>query len=165
MAYKVKDKSGTVKYTGNLQTMAKESVDKVITGMFHRYELNPREWYLHVDFSQTHGVDGPSAGMAMAVALASIFENKYIRQDIAITGEILLNQSGRIEVGPVGGITAKIRGAEMFDIPTIILPEENRLACVNATDFKAHIIGVTTLEDVLKIMLVEKEEMAQRCIL
>jgi Lon-like ATP-dependent protease len=162
MAFKVKDESGSIKFTGQLQAMAKESVEKVATVLFQKHKLNPKDWIIHIDFSQTHGLDGPSAGVAMAVALSSILLKKYVRQNIAMTGEILIDQSGKIEVGPIGGVAAKIRGAEMFGLDTVLVPYENYQASVTKTDFKAIIIPIRTLDEALSIMLTDKEEEAQR---
>jgi ATP-dependent Lon protease len=66
--------------------------------------------------------DGPSAGVAMTCALASLISGRPARHDIALTGEVTL--TGRVL--PVGGIKEKVLAARQAGIKTIILPERNR---------------------------------------
>ncbi|HEY9107534.1 MAG TPA: endopeptidase La, partial [Roseateles sp.] len=65
--------------------------------------------------------DGPSAGVAMFVALASLFRDRPVRHDIAMTGEISL----RGLVLPVGGIKDKVLAAQRAGIATVLLPRRN----------------------------------------
>lgn len=66
--------------------------------------------------------DGPSAGVAMFIALASLFTNRPVRHDVAMTGEISL----RGFVLPVGGIKEKILAAQRAGIRKVLLPARNR---------------------------------------
>ena len=66
--------------------------------------------------------DGPSAGVAIVVALASLLTGRSVRPDVAMTGEITL----RGKVMPVGGIKEKVLAARRAGINTVVLPEQNR---------------------------------------
>jgi ATP-dependent Lon protease len=67
--------------------------------------------------------DGPSAGLAMVVALASLFSGRKARGDIGMTGEVTL----RGRVLPVGGINMKVMAAHRAGLTTVILPKKNAL--------------------------------------
>ena len=65
--------------------------------------------------------DGPSAGIAMAVALTSMFTGRLVRRDVAMTGEVTL----RGKVLPIGGLPEKAVAAQRAGCVKILIPEEN----------------------------------------
>ena len=79
------------------------------------------EIHLHVPAGATPK-DGPSAGVTMAVALASLLSHRPTRSNVAMTGELTLNG----QVLPVGGIKDKVLAAHRLGIDTIILPKKNQ---------------------------------------
>jgi len=77
--------------------------------------------HIHVPAGATPK-DGPSAGVAMFVALASLLTGRPVRSEVAMTGEISL----RGLVLPIGGVKEKVLAALRAGIKTVMLPERNR---------------------------------------
>ena len=114
--------------TGNLGDVMKESAILALEYIkSHSKELkidakSIEENNIHVHVPEgAIPKDGPSAGITMATALASIFTGKKVKKRIAMTGEITL----RGKVLPVGGIKEKILAAKRAGIKEIILSKEN----------------------------------------
>ena len=83
-------------------------------------DYNKHDIHIHVPAGATPK-DGPSAGVALVVALASLLTRRFVRSDTAMTGEISL----RGRVLPVGGIKEKVLAANRAGIRYVILPEQN----------------------------------------
>src|SRR5699024_7188365 len=66
--------------------------------------------------------DGPSAGIALYIALVSLLTERKVRNDVAMTGEISL----RGQLLPIGGVKEKTLAAHQAGINTVMLPERNR---------------------------------------
>jgi ATP-dependent Lon protease len=120
---------GNLTLTGNLGDVMKESA----TLAFEYLKSHSRslcigesvfeKWNLHIHVPEgATPKDGPSAGITMFTAIASVFTQRKIRSDVAMTGEITL----RGRVLPVGGIKEKILAAKRNGIKNLILSEENR---------------------------------------
>ena len=98
--------------------------------------------------------DGPSAGITMATALASLYSNKRVRNDIAMTGELTL--SGLIL--PVGGIREKVLAAHRTGIRHVILPRDNEAELAKLPTPVRDEMTVTLvdrLEDAVKVAIPE----------
>jgi ATP-dependent Lon protease len=83
--------------------------------------LDRSDIHLHVPAGATPK-DGPSAGVAMCVALTSLLTGRPARSDVAMTGEISL----RGLVLPIGGVKEKVLAAQRAGITTVMLPARNR---------------------------------------
>ena len=99
--------------------------------------------------------DGPSAGITMSVAIASILSDQKVRHDVAMTGEITL--SG--DVLPIGGLKEKLIAAYKAKIKTALIPRKNYETDLdeipNEVKDNMQIIAVSTIADVLKYALVK----------
>lgn len=120
---------GQLNITGNLGKVMKESatialeyiksnadVLHIDKNIFEEYNV-----HIHVPEGATPK-DGPSAGIAMLTSLVSLFTQRKVKKQLAMTGEITL----RGKVLPVGGIKEKVLAAKRAGIKEIILSEENR---------------------------------------
>ena len=114
--------------TGQLGDVMKESARAVLTyARTHAEELGipgngltDQAIHIHVPAGAVPK-EGPSAGVAMAMALISAQSGRPVRHDVAMTGEITL--TGRVL--PIGGVKEKVLGAQRAGITKIILPAEN----------------------------------------
>jgi ATP-dependent Lon protease len=120
---------GTLTLTGNLGDVMKESAVialEYIKSHSDLLDLTPdmfENWNFHIHVPEgAIPKDGPSAGITMAISIASALTQRKVKNQIAMTGEITL----RGKVLPVGGIKEKILAAKRADIKEIILSEENR---------------------------------------
>jgi ATP-dependent Lon protease len=114
--------SGKLILTGQLGDVMKESAQAALTvskGLLHdAFE----KWDIHVHVpAGATPKDGPSAGVAMTLALVSLFTNRPIRSDVAMTGEISL----RGLVMPIGGLKEKSLAALRAGLRTVMVPRRN----------------------------------------
>jgi ATP-dependent Lon protease len=96
--------------------------------------------------------DGPSAGIAMASAVASALSGRPVRHDVAMTGEITL--SGRVL--PIGGLKEKILGAVRAGITRFVIPKENEADLEDLSEEvrgEIEVSGVSTLAEALAVTL------------
>jgi len=131
--------SGALSITGQLGDVMKESAQAALTYVkSHARELGIDEAlfektdiHIHVPAGAIPK-DGPSAGVTIVAALASLMSQRPVRHDIAMTGEVTL----RGKVLPVGGIKEKILAARRAGITIVLLPVRNEKDLV---DIPAHI--------------------------
>ncbi len=114
--------TGKLILTGQLGDVMKESAQAAFTvskGLIHE-AFEKWDVHIHVPAGATPK-DGPSAGVAMTLSLVSLFLDKPIRSDVAMTGEISL----RGLVMPIGGLKEKTLAALRAGIKTVMLPKRN----------------------------------------
>jgi ATP-dependent Lon protease len=120
---------GRVTITGNLGDVMKESATIAMAYLKAHaddFKIDYRvfdNWDVNIHFPEgATPKDGPSAGITILTALASLFSQRQVKNNLAMTGEITL----RGKVLPVGGIKEKILAAKRAGIKEIILSSENR---------------------------------------
>ena len=143
-------------YTGKLGDVMQESIQaalSVVRSRAARYGLKPsfyqrKDIHVHVPEGATPK-DGPSAGVAVSVAIISSLTQIPVRADVAMTGEITL----RGEILPIGGLKEKLLAAHRGGIKTVLIPKENEKDLVDVPikiqeDLK--IVPVQWIDDIVR---------------
>ncbi len=147
--------TGQLKITGSLGDVMRESAQiavALVRTLSKELGLDPElfvtsDLHIHVPAGATPK-DGPSAGTAIVTALVSLFTNRPVAPDLAMTGEISL----RGRVLPVGGIKEKVLAAFRAGLTRVILPAENarELADIPAERLAGlEVVAVDTISEVL----------------
>lgn len=159
-ATKMKGK-GNLILTGHLGDVMKESAQAALSyiasyakkfGIDQNFR-NQVDIHVHIPSGATPK-DGPSAGVTILAAMASLLTGRLVRNDLAMTGEITL----RGAVLPVGGVKEKILAAHRAGIKYIVLPERNKL---DLEEIPQHVVKnlqfqfVKEMDEVLKLALRE----------
>jgi ATP-dependent Lon protease len=146
---------GRMSITGNLKEVMKESIaaaNSYVRSRSTKFGIKPPAFektdvHVHVPEGATPK-DGPSAGVAMAIAIISVLTGIPIRKDIAMTGEVTL----RGRVLPIGGLKEKLLAALRSGIKTVLIPQENEkdLADVPQTVKDAlEIVPISTVDQAI----------------
>ena len=149
---------GKIHATGGLSDLAKESVTNVSAVIKKLTGKDISDYDIHIQFVDTHGVDGDSASITIATAIISALESIPIRQDLAMTGSL----SVRGEVLPIGGVTAKIEAAARSGIKTVVIPRANLQDVLLDEKYEAmvEVVPVDTLDEVMEFALIKHAEKA-----
>lgn len=148
--------SGNLKITGQLGDVMKESVQIALTLVKSLYPeesqiLEDHDLHIHVPQGAVPK-DGPSAGITLTTALASLITGKPVDPDCAMTGEVSL----RGGILPIGGLPEKLMAAQRAGITNVYIPSENVDDLDDVADEikeKLNIIPVKKVSDVLKRLL------------
>ncbi|HET6498022.1 MAG TPA: endopeptidase La [Coriobacteriia bacterium] len=152
---------GGLTLTGHLGDVMRESAQAAVSYIRTRtgeLRIEPdfaekRDMHIHVPAAAIPK-DGPSAGITMATALASVLTGCPVRRDIAMTGEITL----RGRVLPIGGLKEKLLAAHRAGLSTVLIPRENlrdlEIIPGHVRD-ELKIIPVSTMDEVLAKALVQ----------
>ncbi|MEO0413507.1 MAG: endopeptidase La, partial [Verrucomicrobiota bacterium] len=153
---------GNIKLTGQIGDVMNESMQaaySLVKARASELEISFEDFgkydvHVHVPAGAVPK-DGPSAGIAMYTALTSLFTDKRVNKDIAMTGEVNL----RGKVLPIGGLKEKALGAEHAGVKTILIPEQNLKDVPEIPESakkKLKIIPVSTVEEVLEHALLKR---------
>lgn len=157
---------GSLSLTGQMGDVMRESAMAALTYVLSNSEalgFDPDIYerssvHIHIP----HGAipkDGPSAGVAIATALVSLFTGRAVSRDVAMTGEITLRGS----VLPVGGLREKALAALRLGIPVVVIPRENKRDLIEFPDYlldKVTFMPVSTVGEVLDVALIPKVAVA-----
>ena len=152
------------KLTGSLGDVMKESAQAALSyvrSVSESLGIKDSFWsendvHVHVP-AGSQPKDGPSAGITMAAALASLASGKAVRSDVAMTGEITL----RGKVLPIGGVKEKVLAAHRAGLKTIILPKRNEVDLDDVPDEVKKAIDfvfIDTVDEVLDAALESKQQ-------
>ena len=154
---------GNIKFTGQLGDVMKESVDAAFSLVKNRADalgINPEDFtkydvHVHVPAGAIPK-DGPSAGITMFTALASLYSDRPVSNQVAMTGELSL----RGLVLPIGGLKEKTIAALRAGVTRVLLPKLNEKDIPELTDEvreSLELVPVETVDEVLEQAL-EKQE-------
>jgi ATP-dependent Lon protease len=143
---------GRLRFNETAGSMTKDSVFnaasvvRLITGM------DIADYDVHVNVIGGGKIDGPSAGVAITLAVISYLTKRSIPQNIAVTGEVSIR--GKIKA--VGGVLEKIYGARQAGVKTVFVPKENEKDVPGDLD-DIKVIAVETIQEIIELALERKE--------
>jgi ATP-dependent Lon protease len=156
--------TGKLTVTGQLGSVMRESVDAAYSYVRSRADMlgilpqEFRETDIHVHFpAGAIPKDGPSAGAAITLAIASILSSRPVRRDTSITGEVTL----RGKVLEIGGVKEKVLAAYRAGLRQIVMPASNEKDLRDIPDeVRGHMAFtfVSTMDEVLHVMLMHKPD-------
>jgi ATP-dependent Lon protease len=133
------------------KSMAKGSIENVIT-VLRSMGVPADQYDIHVNFPGGIPVDGPSAGIAMALGIYSAIYRLPIKHNLALTGEISIHGF----VKPVGGVYPKVKAAKLAGAEIAIIPHENQQSMMSEIE-GIEVIPVKHLKEVLDLALVKDQ--------
>ncbi|MBD3298346.1 MAG: endopeptidase La [candidate division Zixibacteria bacterium] len=146
-------------YTGSLGDVMRESVQAAYSWVRSNHDLigvepklfDTSDVHVHVPAGATPK-DGPSAGITMATAIASVYSGRVVAPRVSMTGELTL----RGEVMPIGGLKEKALAAYRSGIRTVLIPQHNQKDLIDIpkeVSDKVEFIPVEHMEQVIELAL------------
>ena len=133
-------RKGTVRFNETAGSMAKDSVFNATSVVRAAAGIDPLDFDIHVNVVGGGNIDGPSAGLAVFLALYSAIVKIPLAQDVAVTGEVSI--TGKVRA--VGGIAEKLYAARQAGMRLVLVPREN----ARDIDMKAPGIEIVPVADV-----------------
>jgi ATP-dependent Lon protease len=154
VAYKaVEAGKGRMRFNDTAGSMAKDSVFNAAAVLRRITGKDLQDYDIHVNVVGGGRIDGPSAGVAITLAIYSALMDKPIPQTLAVTGEISIQ--GKVK--PVGGVFEKIFGARQAGMTTVLVPYDNRRDVPeDLEDLNVH--TVQTIDEVLDLVFCAEKE-------
>ncbi len=151
--------TGRLVVTGQLGEVMRESVDAAysyVRSRAHRLDIDDKEFResdLHIHLpAGAIPKDGPSAGITLTLAIASVLSRRPVRRDIAMTGEVTL----RGKVLEIGGVKEKVLAAYRAGLRDLIMPKSNEKDLRDVPEEvkqNMHFTFVATMDEVLRLAL------------
>ena len=132
------------------KSTAKSSVENVLTALQKNFGINPSDYYIHINTPGGVPVDGPSAGVAIAISVFSAITGRAVAPGITMTGEISINGCIRA----VGGVKEKVWAAKRAGAALVIVPSENIDEVQDAKG--VHVVGVKHISEVIRLAFAHK---------
>lgn len=142
---------GTIRFNDTAGSMAKDSVFNATSVLRAQTGIDVSDYDLHINIVGGGNIDGPSAGLAIFLALYSATTKTPLPQDVAITGELSIQ--GKIRA--VGGVVEKLYAARQAGMRAFLIPKENARE-VDAALAGLDVVPVTTVEQALRALHVHK---------
>ena len=136
---------GTIRFNDTAGTMAKDSVFNATSVMRAIAGIDTADFDLHINIVGGGNIDGPSAGLAIFLALYSAITKTPLPQDVAITGELSIQ--GKVRA--VGGIVEKLYAARQSGMRRVLVPKENARE-VDAALTGIDVVPVARVDQVLR---------------
>jgi len=151
------EETGGVGRTIRRKSMARSSVENVMTLLRGQLGVEPFKYDIHVNFPGGTPIDGPSAGITMATAIYSAMTKIPVDNQVAMTGEVSI----RGFVKAVGGVTTKINAAKQAGATRVIIPRENWQE--SYLHFEGiEVIPVNRIQEVIDMALIKPEPVCRQ---
>lgn len=131
------------------KSMARGSVENVLTTLRHTMKVDARNYDIHINFPGGVPIDGPSAGIAIATAVYSAIKKIPVDNRVAMTGEVSIKGA----LKPIGGVVAKVEAARQAGVKRVFIPRENYQAIFKEME-GIEVIAVENITDVISNCLV-----------
>ncbi len=148
---------GTIRFNETAGSMAKDSVFNATSVLRSYAGVDMADYDVHVNVVGGGNIDGPSAGLAIFLALYSAVTKTPIPQDVAITGELSIQG----KVRGVGGIVEKLYAARQAGMRCVIVPKENARE-IDASLAGVEVLPVTAVDQVLRELRLQRRRPAAK---
>jgi ATP-dependent Lon protease len=143
---------GTIRFNDTAGSMAKDSVFNAASVLRAQAGIDVADYDLHINVVGGGNIDGPSAGLAIFLALYSAIKKTPLPQDVAVTGELSIQ--GKVRA--VGGVVEKLYAARQAGMREMLLPKENARE-VDASLSGIDLVTVTNVDQALRELRVHKK--------